>query len=64
MCALHGVGDGIRGPPLSLPCVAIKKSIRLREEAQAKEEEEEGGKAKSSQTSADKLRKILKEEKR
>lgn len=39
----------------------IKKSIRLREEALAKEEV----KSKSKQsTSADKLRKILKEEKR
>ncbi|KAM3876343.1 tetratricopeptide repeat protein 14 [Diretmus argenteus] len=37
----------------------IQKSIRMREEALAKEE-----KAKSSQTSAEKLRKILKEEKR
>ncbi|XP_077441063.1 tetratricopeptide repeat protein 14 isoform X2 [Vanacampus margaritifer] len=39
----------------------IQNSIRLREEALAKEEEE---KAKSSQSSAEKLRKILKEEKR
>ncbi|XP_042370068.1 tetratricopeptide repeat protein 14 isoform X2 [Plectropomus leopardus] len=38
----------------------IQKSIRLREEALAKEQE----KATSSQTSAEKLRKILKEEKR
>ncbi|XP_071760320.2 tetratricopeptide repeat protein 14 isoform X1 [Centroberyx gerrardi] len=38
----------------------IQKSIRLREEALAKEQE----KAKSGQTSAEKLRKILKEEKR
>ncbi|CAL8309885.1 unnamed protein product [Lota lota] len=38
----------------------IQKSIRLREEAVAKETE----KAKSGQTSAEKLRKILKEEKR
>ncbi|XP_056234653.1 tetratricopeptide repeat protein 14 isoform X2 [Seriola aureovittata] len=38
----------------------IQKSIRLREEALAKEEV----KAKTSQTSAEKLRKILKEEKR
>lgn len=44
-----------------LPCpAAIKKSIRLREEALAKEQE----KATSSQISAEKLRKILKEEKR
>nr|XP_061791177.1 tetratricopeptide repeat protein 14-like [Nerophis lumbriciformis] len=39
----------------------IQNSIRLREEAMAKEVEE---KAKSSQSSAEKLRKILKEEKR
>lgn len=39
---------------------ALKVSIRLREEAVAKEQE----KATSSQTSAEKLRKILKEEKR
>ncbi|XP_051929516.1 tetratricopeptide repeat protein 14-like [Hippocampus zosterae] len=39
----------------------IQNSIRLREEALAKEEEE---KAKSSQSSAEKLRKLLKEEKR
>lgn len=40
---------------------SVKKSIRLREEALAKEQV----KAKSKQTtSADKLRKILKEEKR
>lgn len=38
----------------------IKKSIRLREEAVAKEQE----KATTSQISAEKLRKILKEEKR
>lgn len=44
-----------------LPHLAtVKKSIRLREEALAKDQV----KAKSSQTSADKLRKILKEEKR
>jgi len=44
-----------------LPCPAIvKKSIRLREEALAKEQVKE----KSGQTSAEKLRKILKEEKR
>lgn len=55
------------GVGLPLSCVAIvfctaalKKSIRLREEALAKEQE----KPKSSQTSAEKLRKILKEEKR
>lgn len=40
--------------------LTIKKSIRLREEALAKEQE----KATSSQISAEKLRKILKEEKR
>lgn len=46
---------------LALPgSVTIKKSIRLREEALAKEQV----KATSSQTSAEKLRKILKEEKR
>lgn len=46
---------------LALPRLAnVKKSIRLREEALAKEQE----KATSSQTSAEKLRKILKEEKR
>lgn len=68
---LHVLGHGVFEcvfveflPPLSclaLPCPAtIKKSIRLREEALAKEQE----KATSSQTSAEKLRKILKEEKR
>uniref|UniRef100_A0A8C6U0J3 Tetratricopeptide repeat domain 14 n=1 Tax=Neogobius melanostomus TaxID=47308 RepID=A0A8C6U0J3_9GOBI len=40
----------------------IQKSIRLREEAMAKEQEQVN--TTSSQTSADKLRKILKEEKR
>lgn len=46
---------------LALPVLAtVKKSIRLREEALAKEPE----KATNSQTSAEKLRKILKEEKR
>lgn len=46
---------------LALPrSAAVKKSIRLREEALAKEE----AKATSSQTSAEKLRKLLKEEKR
>lgn len=51
---------------LPMSCLAllrlatVKKSIRLREEALAKEQV----KATSSQTSADKLRKILKEEKR
>lgn len=46
----------------ALSCLArqLKKSIRLREEALAKEQV----KAKGSQTSAEKLRKILKEEKR
>lgn len=51
---------------LPLSCLAltrpatVKKSIRQREEALAKEQVQ----AKSSQTSAEKLRKILKEEKR
>lgn len=46
---------------LALPRLAtVKKSIRLREEALAKEQV----KATSGQTSAEKLRKILKEEKR
>lgn len=46
---------------LALPVLAtVKKSIRLREEALAKEPV----KATNSQTSAEKLRKILKEEKR
>lgn len=51
---------------LPMSCLAllrlanVKKSIRLREEALAKEQV----KATSSQTSAEKLRKILKEEKR
>lgn len=46
---------------LALPRLAtVKKSIRLREEALAKEQE----KAASGPTSAEKLRKILKEEKR
>lgn len=40
--------------------MTVKKSIRLREEALAKEQV----KTKSGQTSAEKLRKILKEEKR
>lgn len=44
---------------MSYLAATIKKSIRLREEALAKEE----AKAKS-QTSAEKLRKLLKEEKR
>lgn len=39
---------------------ALKRSIRLREEALAKEQ----ANPKSGQTSAEKLRKILKEEKR
>lgn len=44
-----------------LPFLAtVKKSIRLREEMQAKEPV----KASNSQSSAEKLRKILKEEKR
>lgn len=47
--------------PWPFPLAQPKKSIRLREEALAKEEEE---KAKSGPTSAQKLRKILKEEKR
>lgn len=51
-------------PCLALPCLcstAVKKSIRLREEALANEQV----KAPSKQTtSAEKLRKILKEERR
>lgn len=46
-----------------MPCprpTTVKKSIRLREEALSKEQV----KAEGSQTSAEKLRKILKEEKR
>lgn len=55
------VGFGLPLSCLSLPRPAtVKKSIRLREEALAKEQE----KAKSVPTSAEKLRKILKEEKR
>lgn len=47
----------------ALPRVAaVKKSIRLKEEALAKEKEQV--KTKSGQTSAEKLRKILKDEKR
>lgn len=42
------------------PLETVKKSIRLREEALQKEQVA----VKSGQTSADKLRKILKEEKR
>lgn len=42
------------------PLETVKKSIRLREEALQKDQ----GTVKSGQTSADKLRKILKEEKR
>lgn len=70
---MHVVGHGLYvfenvsvdfGLPLSCLAlsrsVALKKSIRLREEALAKEQV----KATSSQTSAEKLRKILKEEKR
>lgn len=46
---------------MSLPLMkTVKKSIRLREEALQKDQVP----AKSGQTSADKLRKILKEEKR
>lgn len=46
---------------MSLPLLkTVKKSIRLREEALQKDQ----APAKSGQTSADKLRKILKEEKR
>lgn len=59
------VAMGFRLPAIVMPCLApaaVKKSIRLREEALAKEQEKE--KDKSSQTSAEKLRKILKEEKR
>ena len=69
--SLHVVGHGVFAyvsvdSCLPLSCLAlprpatVKKSIRLREEALAKEQE----KATSSQTSAEKLRKILKEEKR
>lgn len=52
--------------PMSCPCLlpflaTVKKSIRLREEMQAKEP---AVKASNSQISAEKLRKILKEEKR
>lgn len=55
------VGFGLPLSCLALPRPAtVKKSIRLREEALAKEQE----KAKSVPTSAEKLRKILKEEKR
>lgn len=70
---MHVLGHGIymclnlcHGFGLPLSCIAlprpttVKKSIRLREEALAKEQE----KAKSGPTSAEKLRKILKEEKR
>lgn len=65
--AMHVIEYAALGVCLLLSCLAlpqwayiVKKSIRLREEALAKEQV----KATSSQTSAEKLRKILKEEKR